>query len=123
MCPCSKCLLTNTDKPLNSLSGQFGNPLNKYIRHYEGLSYDTEALHNSHQRAKRALSAQDRTVHLDFHAHGRSVSGQMHTLSSSLIHSLFLSSEVTAHYAALISYEYVAHPVHHSCEHIMLLLR
>uniref|UniRef100_A0A8C9ZL55 Disintegrin and metalloproteinase domain-containing protein 10 n=1 Tax=Sander lucioperca TaxID=283035 RepID=A0A8C9ZL55_SANLU len=57
--------------PLNSLSGQFGNPLDKYIRHYEGLSYDTEVLHNSHQRAKRALSPQDKTVHLDFHAHGR----------------------------------------------------
>uniref|UniRef100_A0A8C4GXP8 Disintegrin and metalloproteinase domain-containing protein 10 n=1 Tax=Dicentrarchus labrax TaxID=13489 RepID=A0A8C4GXP8_DICLA len=56
---------------ISSLPGQFGKPLNKYIRHYEGLSYDTEALHNSHQRAKRALSPQDRTVHLDFHAHGR----------------------------------------------------
>ncbi|XP_034751012.1 disintegrin and metalloproteinase domain-containing protein 10 [Etheostoma cragini] len=56
---------------LRSITGQFGNPLDKYIRHYEGLSYDTEALHNSHQRAKRALSPQDRTVHLDFHAHGR----------------------------------------------------
>uniref|UniRef100_A0A8C9ZLT8 Disintegrin and metalloproteinase domain-containing protein 10 n=1 Tax=Sander lucioperca TaxID=283035 RepID=A0A8C9ZLT8_SANLU len=66
-----QCLLTNVDEPLNSLSGQFGNPLDKYIRHYEGLSYDTEVLHNSHQRAKRALSPQDKTVHLDFHAHGR----------------------------------------------------
>uniref|UniRef100_UPI0037E70891 disintegrin and metalloproteinase domain-containing protein 10 n=1 Tax=Semicossyphus pulcher TaxID=241346 RepID=UPI0037E70891 len=56
---------------LRDVTGQFGNPLNKYIHHYEGLSYDTEALHNSHQRAKRALSPQDRTVHLDFHAHGR----------------------------------------------------
>uniref|UniRef100_A0A3Q3X175 Disintegrin and metalloproteinase domain-containing protein 10 n=1 Tax=Mola mola TaxID=94237 RepID=A0A3Q3X175_MOLML len=37
----------------------------------EGLSYDTEALHNSHQRAKRSLSPHDKTVHLDFHAHGR----------------------------------------------------
>uniref|UniRef100_A0A665VEE0 Disintegrin and metalloproteinase domain-containing protein 10 n=1 Tax=Echeneis naucrates TaxID=173247 RepID=A0A665VEE0_ECHNA len=57
--------------PSNSLSGQFERPLNKYIRHYEGLSYDTEALHKSHQRAKRALSPKDSTVHLDFHAHGR----------------------------------------------------
>uniref|UniRef100_A0AAQ5ZKB0 Disintegrin and metalloproteinase domain-containing protein 10 n=1 Tax=Amphiprion ocellaris TaxID=80972 RepID=A0AAQ5ZKB0_AMPOC len=56
---------------LQDITGQFGNRLNKYIRHYEGLSYDTEALHNSHQRAKRALSPQDRTVQLDFHAHGR----------------------------------------------------
>uniref|UniRef100_A0A3Q3GKB9 Disintegrin and metalloproteinase domain-containing protein 10 n=1 Tax=Labrus bergylta TaxID=56723 RepID=A0A3Q3GKB9_9LABR len=63
--------------PLNSLAGQFGNPLNKYIRHYEGLSYDTDALHNSHQRAKRALSPQDRTVTLDFQAHGRYFNLQM----------------------------------------------
>lgn len=56
---------------LNDIAGQFGNPLNKYIRHYEGLSYDTQALHSRHQRAKRALSPQDSTVHLDFHAHGR----------------------------------------------------
>uniref|UniRef100_A0A669FBJ6 Disintegrin and metalloproteinase domain-containing protein 10 n=1 Tax=Oreochromis niloticus TaxID=8128 RepID=A0A669FBJ6_ORENI len=62
---------SRTKKLLNSLSGQFGNPLNKYIRHYEGLSYDTEALHSRHQRAKRALSPQDSTVDLDFHAHGR----------------------------------------------------
>ncbi|XP_035992257.1 disintegrin and metalloproteinase domain-containing protein 10 [Fundulus heteroclitus] len=56
---------------LRDVGGQFGNPLNKYIRHYEGLSYDTEALHSSHQRAKRALHPHDQTVHLDFHAHGR----------------------------------------------------
>lgn len=59
---------------LNSVPGLFGNPLNKYIRHYEVLSYDTEVLHNSHQRAKRALSPEEKTVQLDFHAHGRSVS-------------------------------------------------
>ncbi|KAJ8272380.1 hypothetical protein COCON_G00112390 [Conger conger] len=51
--------------------GVYGNPLNKYIQHYEGLSYDTEALHSKHQRAKRALSHEDKFVHLDFHAHGR----------------------------------------------------
>uniref|UniRef100_A0A8D3CQD6 Disintegrin and metalloproteinase domain-containing protein 10 n=1 Tax=Scophthalmus maximus TaxID=52904 RepID=A0A8D3CQD6_SCOMX len=47
------------------------NPLNKYIRHYEGLSYDTELVHSKHQRAKRALSHEDKFLHLDFHAHGR----------------------------------------------------
>ncbi|XP_071759762.2 disintegrin and metalloproteinase domain-containing protein 10 [Centroberyx gerrardi] len=56
---------------LQDIKGQSGKPLNKYIRHYEGLSYDTEALHSSHQRAKRAVSPQDRTLQLDFHAHGR----------------------------------------------------
>uniref|UniRef100_A0A674EWT7 Disintegrin and metalloproteinase domain-containing protein 10 n=1 Tax=Salmo trutta TaxID=8032 RepID=A0A674EWT7_SALTR len=52
-------------------AGQYGNPLNKYIRHYEGLSYDTEALHSNHQRAKRAVSHEDKVLQLDFHAHGR----------------------------------------------------
>ncbi|GAA6230881.1 disintegrin and metalloproteinase domain-containing protein 10 isoform X1 [Lates japonicus] len=56
---------------LQDSTGQFEKHLNKYIRHYEGLSYDTEALHSRHQRAKRALSPQDQTLHLDFHAHGR----------------------------------------------------
>uniref|UniRef100_A0A674E959 Disintegrin and metalloproteinase domain-containing protein 10 n=1 Tax=Salmo trutta TaxID=8032 RepID=A0A674E959_SALTR len=52
-------------------SSQYGNPLNKYIHHYEGLSYDTEALHSNHQRAKRAVSHEDKVLQLDFHAHGR----------------------------------------------------
>ncbi|XP_014909347.1 disintegrin and metalloproteinase domain-containing protein 10-like [Poecilia latipinna] len=56
---------------LRDVRGQFEKPLNKYIHHYEGLSYDTEALHSSHQRAKRALHPQDQMIHLDFHAHGR----------------------------------------------------
>uniref|UniRef100_A0A8B9HV34 Disintegrin and metalloproteinase domain-containing protein 10 n=1 Tax=Astyanax mexicanus TaxID=7994 RepID=A0A8B9HV34_ASTMX len=38
------------------------------------LSYDTDLLHSHHQRAKRALSHEDKYVHLDFHAHGRSFS-------------------------------------------------
>lgn len=54
-------------------SGQYGNPLNKYIRHYEGLSYDVDLLHQKHQRAKRAVSHEDQFLHLDFHAHGRLV--------------------------------------------------
>uniref|UniRef100_A0A6Q2XAJ1 Disintegrin and metalloproteinase domain-containing protein 10 n=1 Tax=Esox lucius TaxID=8010 RepID=A0A6Q2XAJ1_ESOLU len=50
---------------------QYGNPLNKYIHHYEGLSYDTKALHSNHQRAKRAVSHEDKILQLNFHAHGR----------------------------------------------------
>lgn len=65
-------------------SGQFPSRLSQYIRHYEGLSYDTEALHSNHQRAKRALSPHDKTVKLDFHAHGRSVSPLMIFISSVL---------------------------------------
>ncbi|XP_068168709.1 disintegrin and metalloproteinase domain-containing protein 10-like [Antennarius striatus] len=56
---------------LRGVTGQFGRPLNKYIDHYEGVSYDTETLRSSHQRAKRALSSQDKTLQLDFHAYGR----------------------------------------------------
>ncbi|CAL8244718.1 unnamed protein product [Lota lota] len=56
---------------LGNVKGQFAKSLNKYIHHYEGLSYDTEALHSSHQRAKRAVSHQDKMLQLDFHSHGR----------------------------------------------------
>ncbi|XP_066523268.1 disintegrin and metalloproteinase domain-containing protein 10-like [Hoplias malabaricus] len=56
---------------LKSTHGYYGNPLNKYIRHYEGLSYDTDLVHSNHQRAKRALNHEDRFLHLEFHAHGR----------------------------------------------------
>lgn len=51
--------------------GQYGNPLTKYIRHYEGLSYDVDSFHQKHQRAKRAVSHEDQFLRLDFHAHGR----------------------------------------------------
>nr|KAF6498796.1 ADAM metallopeptidase domain 10 [Molossus molossus] len=53
------------------LGGQYGNPLTKYIRHYEGLSYDVDSLHQKHQRAKRAISHEEQFLRLDFHAHGR----------------------------------------------------
>ncbi|XP_059917311.1 disintegrin and metalloproteinase domain-containing protein 10-like [Gadus macrocephalus] len=56
---------------LNNAQGHYGNPLNKYIRHYEGLSYDTDPVDDKHQRVKRALSHEDKFLHLDFHAHGR----------------------------------------------------
>lgn len=80
------------------LSGQFQTPLNTYIRHYEGLSYDTEALHNSHQRAKRALSPQDKTVQLDFHAHGRSVSAEntrTHAHTHNILHAILYVKHIS----------------------------
>uniref|UniRef100_UPI00358EFA1F disintegrin and metalloproteinase domain-containing protein 10 isoform X2 n=1 Tax=Myxine glutinosa TaxID=7769 RepID=UPI00358EFA1F len=49
----------------------YGNPLGKYIRHFEGLSYSMLDLHDKHHRAKRALFHDDKIVHLNFHAHGR----------------------------------------------------
>lgn len=54
-------------------TGHYRNRLDKYIHHYEGLSYDTELVHSKHQRAKRALSHEDKFLHLEFHAHGRFV--------------------------------------------------
>lgn len=64
--------ITNTDCYMFAcFIGQYGNPLNKYIRHYEGLSYNVDSLHQKHQRAKRAVSHEDQFLRLDFHAHGR----------------------------------------------------
>ncbi|XP_039626154.1 disintegrin and metalloproteinase domain-containing protein 10 isoform X1 [Polypterus senegalus] len=51
--------------------GQYGNRLSKYVKHYEGLTYDTNLLHQRHTRAKRSTSIHDQFLHLDFHAHGR----------------------------------------------------
>ncbi|XP_006823426.2 disintegrin and metalloproteinase domain-containing protein 10-like [Saccoglossus kowalevskii] len=51
-----------------------GNPLDKYIQHYEGLNYDRTELHERHIRAKRSLDSgveSERTVELQFSAHGR----------------------------------------------------
>ncbi|XP_031413734.1 disintegrin and metalloproteinase domain-containing protein 10 [Clupea harengus] len=56
---------------IRNTKGQLGTPLNKYIRHYEGLSYDTDTLHSKHQRAKRAISHEEKYIHLEFLAHGR----------------------------------------------------
>ncbi|KAG9489425.1 hypothetical protein GDO78_005414 [Eleutherodactylus coqui] len=60
-----------------SSGGQYGNKLNSYVRHYEGLSYDMDSLHQKHQRAKRAVSHEEQFVNLDFHAHGRQFSLRM----------------------------------------------
>jgi disintegrin and metalloproteinase domain-containing protein 10 len=43
------------------------------VSHYEPLDYDTNSLHQSHQRARRSVS-EDATVHLHFKAHERSFS-------------------------------------------------
>ncbi|XP_057190752.1 disintegrin and metalloproteinase domain-containing protein 10 isoform X2 [Triplophysa rosa] len=56
---------------LSDTKGQNGRTLSNYIKHYEGLSYNTNILHSKHQRAKRAVSHDDQFVHLDFHSHGR----------------------------------------------------
>ncbi|KAL1023097.1 hypothetical protein UPYG_G00036370 [Umbra pygmaea] len=42
--------------------------ISPFIRHYEGLSYDREALHRKHLRAKRETLPQDQTLQLDFKA-------------------------------------------------------
>lgn len=47
------------------------NRLNRYISHYETLSYDREAVLQSHHRAKRSLSDPNSAVNLQFKAHSR----------------------------------------------------
>lgn len=54
-----------------AVHGWYGNPLGSFIRHYEGLSYDRDGLHQRHQRVRRATSHPDTELHLDFVAHGR----------------------------------------------------
>ncbi|XP_061428419.1 disintegrin and metalloproteinase domain-containing protein 10-like isoform X1 [Lethenteron reissneri] len=49
----------------------YGNRLNRFIRHYEGLSYSTEELHAKHTRARRAISPLQQELALTFQAHGR----------------------------------------------------
>ncbi|KAM4629073.1 disintegrin and metalloproteinase domain-containing protein 10 [Polymixia lowei] len=45
--------------------------ISPYIRHYEGLSYNREDLHRSHQRARRSTQSQGHTLQLDFTAFHR----------------------------------------------------
>ncbi|KAI5626321.1 disintegrin and metalloproteinase domain-containing protein 10 isoform X1 [Silurus asotus] len=67
----SKAFAYSAISEITGCQGQYENRLSKYIRHFEGLSYDTDVLHSRHQRAKRAVSHEDKFVHLEFHAHGR----------------------------------------------------
>ncbi|XP_050312944.1 disintegrin and metalloproteinase domain-containing protein 10 isoform X2 [Anthonomus grandis grandis] len=46
------------------------NQLNRYISHYEPLSYDVKAVHQAHLRSKRSLLHNDH-VHLSFKSHDR----------------------------------------------------
>ena len=43
--------------------------LSEYVKHFEGLDYNSDSLHQKHERARR--STRSPTVHLDFNAHGR----------------------------------------------------
>ncbi|XP_047442219.1 disintegrin and metalloproteinase domain-containing protein 10 [Mugil cephalus] len=45
--------------------------ISPYIKHYEGLSYDTEDLHRKHMRARRAIQPHEYSLHLDFTAFHR----------------------------------------------------
>lgn len=62
---------------LFSLPG-FGSSISPYIKHYEGLSYDREALHRRHLRARRATTSQEYTLKLDFTAFHRWISTSVH---------------------------------------------
>lgn len=45
-------------------------PLNTFVSHYEPLNYDRNHLEQTHQRVRRSTN-EDKTLHLDFNAHGR----------------------------------------------------
>ncbi|KAG5850792.1 disintegrin and metalloproteinase domain-containing protein 10 [Anguilla anguilla] len=48
--------------------------ISPFIRHYEGLSYDREAVHRKHQRVKRETNRDRQVVQLDFRAFNRNFS-------------------------------------------------
>lgn len=45
--------------------------ISKYIKHYEGLSYDRELLKQQHQRIRRETHLNNQDLHLDFNAFQR----------------------------------------------------
>lgn len=45
--------------------------ISKYIKHYEGLSYDREILKQQHQRIRRETHLNNQELHLDFNAFQR----------------------------------------------------
>lgn len=46
-----------------------GKRLNKFVSHYEPVTYDYEHLARSHDRAKRSVTNSDSNVHVTFNAH------------------------------------------------------
>ncbi|KAJ8374660.1 hypothetical protein SKAU_G00052400 [Synaphobranchus kaupii] len=48
--------------------------ISPFIRHYEGLSYNREAVHRKHQRAKREINPHRQVLQLDFRAFNRNFS-------------------------------------------------
>lgn len=73
-----------------SLPG-FGSSISPYIKHYEGLSYDREALHRIHLRARRATTSQEYTLKLDFTAFHRWISTSVHRHARAHAHILHCS--------------------------------
>lgn len=45
--------------------------ISKYIKHYEGLSYDRELIKQQHQRIKRETHPNKQELHLNFNAFQR----------------------------------------------------
>ena len=45
--------------------------ISPYLKHYEGLSYDRDALHRRHLRVRRSTASQENTLKLDFTAFHR----------------------------------------------------
>ena len=69
---CDKIVFIFSGKDCNMIYISFSGKqyLNEYIKHYEGINYNTATLHDSHIRAKRSV---DSHVNLQFFALGRYV--------------------------------------------------
>jgi len=59
-------------------------PLNDYITHFEGLTYDTWPVHRDHGRVRRSL---DSNVNLEFKSHGRMFQLKLHRDESTFVSS------------------------------------
>lgn len=89
----------------------FVSSISPYIKHYEGLSYDREALHRRHLRARRATTSQEYTLKLDFTAFHRWISTSVHRHARTHTAPLFYFISVIMNI-----YTYI-------CQHLFLSLR
>ncbi|XP_038058240.1 disintegrin and metalloproteinase domain-containing protein 10-like [Patiria miniata] len=71
--------------------------LGKFIKHYDTLNYDSNTLHLKHERARRSTS-DDRSVHLDFTAHGRDFKLRLNPGAPHLSPNLILETTEGARY-------------------------
>lgn len=66
--------------------------LNRHVRHYELLSYNTHELHAKHERSRRSVDALQE-VELDFEAHGRPFQLRLRQGAPYIAHNLILETD------------------------------